>query len=172
MDITITNRGTRTSFKEFEKDLLKEGLIRLRPFYKKDLKNVNLETFIKKFLSEYNENHEIETVFADSLEQQCEPGLRRSGGDIFRLCKYYYPSCTLEEVLRIVNTLCLEEAKIGKGEQAYIKSCVCRKIKKRVFIAFEESINYQENEKDEFNRKLSDYDLQNVEQTDVENDEF
>lgn len=172
MDFTTANRGNRTSFKEFEKELLKEGLIRLRPFYKKDLKKVDLETFIKKFLSEYNENPELETVYADTLEQQCEPGLRRSGGDIFRLCKYYYPSCTLEEVLTILATLSLDETKIGKGEFSYIKSCVCRKIKKRVYVAFEEAINYQEDEKDEFNRKLSDYDTQNVAETDVEDNEF
>ena len=54
MDFTTKNCRQRTSLKEFEKDILQEGLLRLKPFMKKNLKNLPLEEFIKNLFKDYN----------------------------------------------------------------------------------------------------------------------
>lgn len=173
MDFTTKNRGTRTSLKEFQKDLLQEGLLRLRPFYKKTLKGVSLEDFIKQFLNDHNCNDEIETIFVDSEEYQCDSGLRRSGGDIFRICKYYYPKCTLEEVLTILDRLVSTEAQIGDNsdETGFIKSNICREINKRVFIGFECPTTSHYKEKDEFNRCIGEYNGNVIQVSELEVDD-
>lgn len=154
MDITTQNKGSRTSLKEFEKDLLKEGLIRLKPFFKKDLKGVSLKDFIKRFLRDYNNSTEIESVHVDTEEQQCQRGRRRSGGDIFRLCKYYYPKCTLEDVLKELDSLL-----INNGKDNYcLKSNICGQVNKRVFLyTASDTTVYHETDRDEFNRKVGEY---------------
>lgn len=172
MDFTTENRGSRTSLKEFEKDLLKEGLLRLRPFFKKDIKNDSLEKFIKNFIGKYNNDNELETIFVDSEESQCESGLRRSGGDIFRLCKYYYPKCTLEQVLMILDNLIITNAVIGEeADNEYLKSNICREIRKRVFISHECSVTNHAKERDEFNRLAGEYNNKKFANLEVDNDE-
>lgn len=153
MDITTLNRGDRRSFKTFEKDLLEEGLIRLRPFFKKDLKGVTVKDFIIKFLKDYNNNDELENISVDEEEVMCEQGRRRSGGDIFRLCKYYYPKTTLQEVLTILDDIVKADTK-----KEY-KSQICSQINKRVFSFCGEGNGqlYHNTNNDEFNRKPGEY---------------
>lgn len=151
MDITVDNVGRRISLKEFEKDILEEGLLRLRPFFKRDIKGVKLEEFIKNFFKKYN--NELITAFADTGDEQTKTGKRRSGGDIFRICKYYYPKATLEEVMIIIDSL----QEKGLGNDKYLKSQVCKQVKKRVYNAEPKAVVYHQEDKDEFNRHVGDY---------------
>jgi len=145
-DFTTENRGNRTSLREFEKDLLKEPKLRLKPFMKKNIKDHSLKDFIWKFIRDFNER--IATVYVDSEEEQTPEGKRRSAGDIFRICKYYYPNCTFEEVL-------IELDSIEEGER--IKSQMCRAINKRVFSFADNDEIMHIDEKDEFGRKPGQY---------------
>jgi len=145
-DFTTENRGNRTSLKEFEKDLLKERKLRLKPFMKKNVKGKFLNDFVLEFILDFNDR--IPTVYVDSEEVQTEPKRRRSAGDIFRICRYYYPTCTFEEVLVILDSI-----EAGNG----IKSQMCRGIKKRVFSAADNDEIMHLDEKDEFGRKPGQY---------------
>lgn len=175
MDFTTKNCGSRTSLKEFEKDLLKEGLLRLKPFFKKDIRAMSLEDFVKNFLGDYNNSEDIETVFAETEEHQCSSDCRRSGGDIFRICKYYYPKCTLEQVLKTLDNLVISNATIGiKPDLEYLKTNVCREIDKRVYVAWECSITNHNKETDEFNRNIGQYNSEQPSdfEIDDEDDDF
>jgi len=56
-----------------------------------------LQEFLVKFFKTYNE--EKNTIYVDDKTVQTTMGRRRSLGDIFKICKYYFPTCTLQEVL-------------------------------------------------------------------------
>lgn len=148
MEFTTKNAGRRKNLQAFQEDLEENGLLRLRPFYKKTIKGVSLKTFIYDFIQEHNE--ELQTIFVNTEELQCEPGKRRSAGDIYLICKYYYPDCSLQEVLLILDELTI-------NEDHNIKSQVCRAINKRVYSPVEDGILYHSDEKDEFNRKPGEY---------------
>lgn len=67
---------------------------------KGQLKNRNgekLSEFLLNFFKVYNIN--CDTIYKESMNIQCEKGKRRSIGDIYMICKYYYPNCNLREVL-------------------------------------------------------------------------
>ena len=111
-----------------------------------------LKEFILKFFRDWNE--EKETIYIDpeknpdyledfedwvdegeieenkpileEYKQQCEPGCRRSFGDIYRLCKYYYPRCTVKQITTILWDDCFEEL-------PNFRSSICNMIDKRVF---------------------------------------
>lgn len=151
MPFNINNRGNRTSLKEFEKDLLRERGLRLKPFMKKNVRNISLDYFILDFIRDYNTR--IPTVYVDSEEVQTEINKRRSAGDIFRICKHYYPNCTLEEVLIVLDS-------IHDGEG--IKSQICKQIQKRVFSSADNDEIMHLELKDEFGRKPGDYVNENV----------
>lgn len=153
MDFTTNNRGNRHSIKEFEKDLLKEGLLRLRPFMKKTIKGVSLKDFITNFLKDYNKNNELENITVDDEEVFCAQNKRRSGGDIFRLCKYYYPKTTLLEVLAVLDEIILQDTKKEYKVQ------ICEMINKRVYSYWGEKAgnHYHLTDNDEFNRKQGEY---------------
>jgi hypothetical protein len=57
-----------------------------------------LQAFLQEFFTNWNQ--EKDTIFADNREVQTQAGKRRSVGDIFMICKYYYPSCTLKQVYK------------------------------------------------------------------------
>lgn len=151
MEFTTKNCGQRTSLNEFEKDILKEGLLRLKPFMKKNIKNLDLEGFIKNFFKGYNLR--IDTVSVESDTLQTGMGKKRSGGDIFRICKYYYPKCTLENVMRSIDYLQAN----GLGGDKYLKSQVCRQVWKRVYDTTSKTTVFHKEEKDEFNRYVGGY---------------
>ena len=75
-------------------------------------KDITLQQFIKTLVRQYN--YKYDTVFVKndySARVQCFSGKRRSLGDIYLICKYYYPNCRIEEVLTILINL-LQERKI------------------------------------------------------------
>lgn len=68
------------------------GLVRNRP--------ETLREFIIRFFNEWN--NDKNTIYKDNREVQTEAGRRRSLGDIFMICRYYYQNCTLREVVEIL----------------------------------------------------------------------
>lgn len=154
MDFTIKNRGRRTSIERFEKDLIELGLLRIGSIKKNDLKETNIKDFIINFIKTYNINHGTYNILTKSI--QCDRGRRRSSGDIFRVCKYYYPNCSFIEVLKTIDTIMF-----GKYS---IKSSICTTIWKRVynkaFVFGKEEVPcfaYSTDMKDEFGRFPGDY---------------
>lgn len=84
----------------------------------------DLETFIFNFLNVLNVKYC--TLHKETLEMTCERGKRRSLEDIFLICKYYYPNCTMEEVLIVLID-------ILENKDIYIGASYCNTINKYVF---------------------------------------
>lgn len=70
-------------------------------------KDVPLKIFIKNFVRGYN--YKYDTSNGNAIT--CFRGKRRSLGDIYLICRHYYPNCKIEEVLTILINL-LQEQKI------------------------------------------------------------
>lgn len=83
---------------------------------------LSLKEFIKEFI--VNLNYRYNTRYVKSKGKQCEWGKRRSTGDIFMICRSYYPDVTLKEVMTIIAEL---------GQELDIIVTYCPTIKKRVF---------------------------------------
>lgn len=91
-----------------------------------------LAVFINKFFTEWNGNNEVDdeqgeyknTIYVDNHEVQTDWGRRRSLGDIFMICRYYYPACTLREVLQILTTIVSRD---------HFRTSWCNTIRKKVW---------------------------------------
>lgn len=85
--------------------------LKLRDFENKNdayfVPTTSLEIFIKNLVREYN--YKYDTL--DGKVITCFRGKRRSLGDIYLICRHYYPNCRIEEVLTILINL-LQERKI------------------------------------------------------------
>lgn len=113
--------GIRLINKSLKETYAKDPL-RIRGLLKK--RNETLEEFLIKFFNNYNNNKE--TLFVETKEVQTPPGKRRSIGDIYAICKYYYPTCTIRDVVNIVYN-------VLPTEVPRFRSSLCNQIKKRVF---------------------------------------
>lgn len=123
MNHTIKNRGGRTDLKRFEKELLDNGILKLSFLKQEDVKDLSLEQFIIKFFKEWNSTKN--TYYTSPKKGlQTEYGRNRSTGDMFRICKYYYPKCTFIEVLKIMDNL---PNRVG------VTCNICGTINKRVY---------------------------------------
>jgi len=88
------------SFTELENTILKAiPEIRLAKTLKKSLPT-NLKDFLIKFFKEYNSDRQ--TIYTADKRVQTDVGKRRSLGDIFRICKYYFPDCSLQDVAKLL----------------------------------------------------------------------
>lgn len=85
----------------------------------------SIEDFLTKFFKNWNENRN--TIYTDDNSVQTEMGKRRSLGDIFAICRYYYPTCTLKEVAKALYVTLNETITDG------YRSSYCNTINKRVF---------------------------------------
>ena len=103
----------------YEKKLLKDA-----NYYHLDKfvlnRELDLKTFIKNFIREYNSYY---NTYHD-LRFICDKNKRRSLGDIFLICRCYFPTCTLKEVLGYLIEL------LENGE---IYGSYCSTINKYVF---------------------------------------
>jgi hypothetical protein len=103
-----------------------------------------LHEFLIKFLTDWND--EKDTIYADDKSRQTKAGKRRSLGDIFMICKYYYPDITLEEVLY--------ELYVGLNEYftSGYRSSYCFAMLKRTFYYDEDAKNavYNKTHNDEY----------------------
>jgi len=108
-----------------------------------------LRDFIINFFEDWNDQKN--TIYVDNREVQTDPGRRRSLGDIYMICKYYYPNCTVGDVFNILRELC-------ENESGYRSSC-CFTINKRVYYYDSGSSNniFNRNQTDEFGFTYNDY---------------
>ena len=89
-------------FKDYEQELLsKYGLYYLEKYVFDE--TLNLDVFIYHFITTLNNNHY--TYKKDNI-LVCRSHKRRSLGDIFLICKTYYPDCTIEDVVKVLIDLC------------------------------------------------------------------
>jgi len=73
------------------------GLLRNR-------KTETLKQFLVKFFKEWNE--EKDTIYADNRDVQTAAGKRRSIGDLFMICRYYFPNTTVKQLYNcLINEL-------------------------------------------------------------------
>lgn len=86
---------------EIETKLLSEGLLHLIDEYtgkKYKCRCKTLKSFISSFFNYLNYYY---VTYRDT-EYYCDSDRNRSLGDVFRICKYYFPDCTLKEVTETV----------------------------------------------------------------------
>lgn len=104
-------------------------------YYLKDffynVENYTLESFIILFINEYKDYYD--TYEENTNRYICNRGKRRSLGDIYLICKYYFPECGIENVLKILIKLLL---------RGTIQGSYCNTIHKYVFYIGSNSIIY------------------------------
>ena len=113
-----------SAFKEIESQINKCDDLRLNKFYKKDLP-LTVKEFLINFFTNYNNNHS--TIYVNNKKEQTSISRRRSLGDIYKICKYYYPDVTLDEVVKLLFKDLQKHFKEG------FRHSYCSVIKKRVF---------------------------------------
>lgn len=89
-------------FKNYEQELLSKNVL----FYLKGYffdETLNLNDFIYRFITFLNNNY---NTYKKEDVLICRAGRRRSLGDIFLICKTYYPDCTIEDVVKVLINLC------------------------------------------------------------------
>lgn len=112
----------------------------------------NLLQFLIGFFSQYN--NMLNTVLVSHPELiQTYTHRRRSLGDVYKICKYYFPNCTLSEVAD-----CLYNKLFN--EHPTFNSAICNDIKKRVFFLNHcSNIHYEEEAIDEYGNSCLYYKL-------------
>lgn len=90
--------------------------------------NTSLYEFIKNFLVSYKDNYNANynTYENNTNKFICGINRRRSLGDIYLICKHYYPKCTINEVL---------ENLVKLNSDGYINTQYCTTIHKQVFFS-------------------------------------
>lgn len=83
-----------------------------------------LDIFVKNLFLRYFKDHC--TVNPKDLTVQCIKGKRRSIGDIFLVCRYYYPTCTLKEIYNLLSITYVKK----------IFSIKCNEIGKKTYAGF------------------------------------
>lgn len=119
------------------------GLFRLEI----DSSKVTLSEFIHSFLYHYNNTFPT----CDKNKKVTTPtGKRRSLGDIYMICRSYFPDVTLKDVLRV---LCFITESRG------YRSSYCYQINKRVWYYSKTKMNavYDKNKTDEWGHRYSYY---------------
>ena len=133
--------ATNTFFTDLEARVLAANPdeIRLEATLLKSVRKLTLEQFLIKFFKEYN--NERNTIFVESRATQTEMGKRRSLGDIYKICKYYFPEITLKELMQLlyVDLIAIEGFRSSK----------CSQISKRVWYYYQGSSNVLLNTNDD-----------------------
>lgn len=120
-----------------------QGLLRNRG-------NQTLADFMRAFFEEFN-NTAVEsgatrnTVYTDTDDIQTVRGKRRSLGDIFMIMRWYFPTCTLKDVAKLLYVTL-------PASMPHLASCKCSEIRKRVWFYDESRTNEykQPNDADEY----------------------
>lgn len=113
-------------YKEYPKGLYLNGYIHNS--------SLSLQDFIKKFfdIEGSSLNRTFHTYSTVTKLSTCYKGARRSVGDMFLLCRTYYPECTLREVHEYMQSL--PSLKLG------ISSNWCSAAQKRVYKNYSETV--------------------------------
>lgn len=140
-------------FEKIEKMIFKNNPreIRLVPLNKKPATKGTLQEFLQRFFTEWNA--EKDTIYADDREIQTAARRRRSLGDIYQICKYYYPESTLNQVLNLLYNILPKS--IPKG----FRTSFCFTIHKRVwyFDARSSTARHNDERVDEFGHAVQYY---------------
>ncbi len=129
---TTTTTNTNTMLDTLQRIIISPYTRPIRLERTLRVRKETLAVFINKFFTEWNGNNEIDeeqgeyknTIYVDNHEIQTDWGRRRSLGDIFMICRYYYPNCTLREVLTVLTTI------VGNP---HYRSSWCNTIRKKVW---------------------------------------
>ena len=127
--------------------------IRIKGLLRKRKETV--EEFLIKFFTDWN--LEKETIYTNDSSIQTNSGKRRSLGDIYMICKYYYKDITLNEVLNLLYNVLTKSVETG------FRSSYCTTIKKRVWYYLDGSNNqvYNKDQDDEYGNEYNFY-LENI----------
>lgn len=142
-------------FNEIEQVILSKNT---RPFRLERLlkrRTETLQEFLERFFEQWNKDRD--TIFVDDESVQTEMDKRRSLGDIYMISKYYYPNCTLNEVLNLLYNVLPESMPEG------FRTSYCFTINKRVwyFDDEEETGQFDKTQSDEFGKQYNFY-LNNI----------
>ena len=120
-----------------------------------------LHEFLIEFFENWNQPNgdpAKQTVFVNSNTVQTLNNKRRSLGDLYMICKYYYPTMTLTELLRELYIELPRHFNTG-GRRTGFRSSICSQIHKRVWYyaagSSNEIINSTSN--DEYSHQVSWY---------------
>lgn len=107
--------------------------------------NESLSDFIKNFILTYSKNYDTCYVSNGNVQTDTNSGKgrRRSLGDIYMVCKHYYPECNLHEIIELLYV------KLPKTFSR-LGSCKCATILKRVWWDYGTPRFTQETEADEY----------------------
>ena len=129
-----------------ERDIRIQGVLKKR--------EETLEEFLIKFFTKWN--IEKNTIYVDNEKIQTQSKRRRSLGDIYKICKYYYPRCTLRQVAVLLYST------LSKKVPGF-RSSYCWTINKRVWYKGDHTGFYNKTQEDEYGMSTKDWeDLLNV----------
>lgn len=130
---------SKDKFEIAEEEILKSGLLRLLGFLKKDLPE-ELRDFLILFFEQLKDKYD--TVTADKHRKYVTGTYKnRSTGEVFQICKYYFPDITFKEYIKTLG-------KLAKDKE--IESFICDDIEKRVWYSGSDGItnSYYQSELD------------------------
>lgn len=138
----------KIGFKTLESKIKKENLYLSNDI---EIKSKTYKDFLYDFLIEYNNISPTYIKHLDHYIIHTNSNKRRSLGDIYNICKTYYPDVTLKEIITELYTLC-------KTKQGF-RTSYCYNISKRVFYydSFHSNVIMNCEQKDEYNHDIQYY---------------
>ncbi len=142
---TRTTNTTNNAFDEIKQSIERSNPREVRILGVLKRRTESLQEFLVRFFTEFNLDKD--TIYLDDRSVQTEAGKRRSLGDIYMICKYYFPNVTLKELIQLLYVDLFNEI---DG----FRSSYCNTIHKRVWYYSEgndtEMLNKTQN--DEFGK--------------------
>lgn len=109
-------------FLNIKEDIIKGTGIKLKGLEKADIKEKNVDAFLRAFFATYN--NQYDTAYVSNGKTHTLKGRRRSIQDIFMITYYYFPKASLSKMYLKLSIL------LNEG---LIVSAVCSEIHKRVY---------------------------------------
>lgn len=146
---TLSDQDKAVLFLDIQYQIIEANPSSIRlPGLLRNRKSQILPDFLRTFFLKWND--EKDTIFVENRDIQTAAGKRRSVGDIFMICRYYYPTCTLSEVYdKLLNLLPIT---MPSG----FRTSYCSTINKRVwyFDSTKESAQLDLHKADEYGNKI------------------
>jgi hypothetical protein len=146
---TLSDEAKEDFFIDIQYQIIEANPSSIRlPGLLRNRKTQTLTDFLRAFFLTWND--EKDTIFVENRDIQTAAGKRRSVGDIFMICRYYYPTCTLSEVYdKLLNLLPIT---MPSG----FRTSYCSTINKRVwyFDSTKESAQRDLHRADEYGNKI------------------
>lgn len=158
--LNTTNDATSQNIAQLEAQLVarwdRENPERIRLSQTMKRRRETLHEFLIEFFENWNQptgDPAKQTVYVNSGAVQTINNKRRSLGDLYMICKYYYPTMTLTELLRELYTTLPQHFRTG------FRTSICSQIHKRVWYYSSGSDNQVANSMnpDEYNHNVSWY---------------